>query len=505
MMGPKQETDPQLFYTNFNLEQRIRTDHPLRAVRAAIDFEFVRPLVKELYGRRGNPSVDPTVVLKMMFLLFFEQVPSERALMAQMPARLDWLWFCGYDLDDVIPNHSVISKARKRWGPEIFTQFFLHVLDKCIEAGLVDGSLVHIDASILTADADRSKLQPALRAVSAKLYEQLDESESDDDVEAEPSEDRERSEDDDDSPAPGTNVCPTDPDARVTRKNGQTVLGYKDHRVVDEQKGIITATVTTDAATAEAHVLGKVLNQHRWNTGSIVKTAVADKGYGTADNYKALAEQNITPCIPHPRRRCVKGKFRQSEFSYDKEADCYICPTGQQLKYYSTDADGHRRYRVGTVVCKDCPLRQQCTDSRDGRRIMRHSDQEWIDWADECLPPRVRKALMIRRQIRVEGSFADARNNHGYKRARWRGLAKMTIQNLMIAAIQNLRKLLRARRGGGRHGAACYAQKAAGRPILASYIVDIAAVVLRKTVILFGWLRRRNIEVKFSATKLIAT
>lgn len=504
MMGPKQGTDPQLFYTNFNLEQRIHPDHPLRAIRAAIDFEFVRPLVKELYGRRGNPSVDPTVVLKMMFLLFFEQVPSERALMAQMPARLDWLWFCGYDLDDTIPNHSIISKARKRWGPEIFTQFFLRVLDKCVEIGLVDGTLVHIDASILTADADRSKLQPALRALSAKLYEQLDESDDDDDddVDAEPSEDRERSENNDDSPAPGTLVCPTDPDARVTRKNGQTVLGYKDHRAVDDQNGIITATVTTDAATAEAHVLDQVLKQHRWNTGRTVKTAVADKGYGTADNYKALAEQNITPCIPHPRRRGVKGKFRQSEFSYDKEAGCYICPAGQQLKCYSTDAEGHRRYRAGAAVCKNCPLRQQCTDSRDGRRIMRHLDQEWIDWADECLPPSVRKALMIRRQIRVEGSFADARNNHGYKRARWRGLAKMTIQNLMIAAIQNLRKLLRARRGRGRHGAACYAQKAADRPILGSYIVDIAAVVLRKAAILF---RRRNIEVESSATKLIAT
>jgi len=196
-MGPKQGTEPQLFYTNFNLEQRIHPDHPLRAIRAAIDFEFVRPLVKELYGRRGNPSVDPTVVLKMMFLLFFEQVPSERALMARMPARLDWLWFCGYDLDDVIPNHSVISKARKRWGPEVFTQFFLRVLDKCIQAGLVDGALVHIDASVLTADADRSKLQPALRAVSAKLYEQLDQSDDDDGVDPEPSELRGPPEDDD--------------------------------------------------------------------------------------------------------------------------------------------------------------------------------------------------------------------------------------------------------------------------------------------------------------------
>ena len=43
----------------------------------------------------------------------------------------------------------------------------------------------------------------------------------------------------------------------------------------------------------------------------------------------------------------------------------------------------------------------------------------------------------------MEGSFADAANNYGFKRARWRGLAKMQMQNLMIAAIQNLGKLMR--------------------------------------------------------------
>ena len=49
---------------------------------------------------------------------------------------------------------------------------------------------------------------------------------------------------------------------------------------------------------------------------------------------------------------------------------------------------------------------------------------------------------MGRRRAVVEGSFADAANNHGFKRSRWRGLERMTIQNLLIASIQNLRKLI---------------------------------------------------------------
>lgn len=105
------------------------------------------------------------------------------------------------------------------------------------------------------------------------------------------------------------------------------------------------------------------------------------------------------------------------------------------------------RYRAAKGVCLKCPLRSQCTDSKHGRRVERHMDQEPIEWADQCLGPRQRRHWMKRRKIVVEGSFADGANNHGFKRARWRGLKKMTIQNLLIAACQNLRKLLNRRPG----------------------------------------------------------
>jgi len=59
-----------------------------------------------------------------MLLLILYNVRSERELMATIPMRLDWLWFLGYDLDDQIPNHSVLSKARIRWGIDAFKHFF---------------------------------------------------------------------------------------------------------------------------------------------------------------------------------------------------------------------------------------------------------------------------------------------------------------------------------------------------------------------------------------------
>jgi hypothetical protein len=59
--------------------------------------------------------------------------------MDTIPLRLDWLWFLGYDLDSEVPNHSVLSKARARWGVEAFRSFFERVVWQCVEAGLVDG------------------------------------------------------------------------------------------------------------------------------------------------------------------------------------------------------------------------------------------------------------------------------------------------------------------------------------------------------------------------------
>ncbi len=76
-----------------------------------------------------------------------------------------------------------------------------------------------------------------------------------------------------------------------------------------------------------------------------------------------------------------------------------------------------------------------------------------MDWADNCMSKTRRRYFMGRRRAVVEGSFADAANNHGYKHSRWRGLERITIQNLLIASIQNLRKLIASSSRAGRKSA----------------------------------------------------
>ena len=101
-------------------------------------------------------------------------------------------------------------------------------------------------------------------------------------------------------------------------------------------------------------------------------------------------------------------------------------------------------YKADRQICQKCQHFEKCVTSKNaGRQIQRNINHEYIDWADNCLPKYQRKRLMARRKHKAEGSFADAANNHGFKRSRFRGIEKAEIQNLMIAATQNLRKLMR--------------------------------------------------------------
>ncbi|MES1166850.1 MAG: transposase [Pseudomonadota bacterium] len=83
----------ELFSYEVSLDRRVRADHPLRAIRATVDFRCVRQAVAPCYGHNGQVSVDPEVILKLMFLLFLDNVKSERELRRLLPERLDYLWF----------------------------------------------------------------------------------------------------------------------------------------------------------------------------------------------------------------------------------------------------------------------------------------------------------------------------------------------------------------------------------------------------------------------------
>jgi transposase len=88
-MGRQPKVQNKLFFTSVNLEQRVRKNHILRKFKSRIDFDFIYNEVKDKYGINGNESVAPPVILKMLLLLIFYNVRSERELVLTIPERLE--------------------------------------------------------------------------------------------------------------------------------------------------------------------------------------------------------------------------------------------------------------------------------------------------------------------------------------------------------------------------------------------------------------------------------
>jgi len=303
MMGERDPQAPMWSY-RVNLDKRVRSDHPLRRINEALDLRFVSGQVAHTYGRRGNKSVPPEVILRMMLLLFLDDIKSERELMRIIPERLDYLWFLGYGLDDEIPDHSVLSKARKRWGREVFLSLFSRVVQQCVEAGLVAGSKIHVDASLVDANASLHSVKPleaevvsAIERTAQEQLQKLDEPDEEDEPPSAPS-----------GGAVGQSEVgkfykanrhfrnTTDPDATLVRQGGlKSRPRYKSHRVVDDAHEIITALETTTGAVGEGHRLLELIQAHEHVTQQRVEVVIADARYGTTPNPIGCQKRGIRP------------------------------------------------------------------------------------------------------------------------------------------------------------------------------------------------------------------
>jgi len=247
MMSYQKPPQRKLFYIGINLDKRIRQNHLLRKIKERIDFDFIYKVVEDKYGDNGNESVPPPVILKLILLLVLYNVRSERELMGTVGERLDWLWFLGFDLDTEIPDHSVLSKARSRWGEEVFREFYERIVWQCVECGLVDGSKIFVDSSLVRADAsnnsvvDKKSLSKYLNKSYRELERRLEEDRDDKEEQKDNNNDNKR-----DGGVNKRYVSTTDPDASIMRSGSKPRLLYQAHRAVDSSYEVIPAATVQE-------------------------------------------------------------------------------------------------------------------------------------------------------------------------------------------------------------------------------------------------------------------
>ena len=234
-----------------------------------------------------------------------------------------------------------------------------------------------------------------------------------------------------------------------------------------------------DGAAEAAGVSGAARAKHREK----VKTVVADAQYGTNENFATCQERKIRSHMKDFRSlqkndAAKRGIYKQKDFRYDPETQTYLCPAGERLKPTGRIDRGFQIFQSNRNVCQHCSLRTKCTRSkRQIRTLKRHVAHEAIERARLESHSGWGRRDRKRRHHLMEGSFADAANHHGFKRARWRRLPNQRIQDLLIAACQNIRILM----GNPRRpvAAAMKAVQSPARAQWASRAAAMAAIVTR--------------------------
>ena len=166
-------------FSYVDLEKRVRSDHPLRAIRGLVN-EALVALEHEfsaLYAPIGRPSIPPEKLLRAMLLQAFYSIRSERQLMERLEYDLLFRWFVGIGVDAAVWDHSVFSKNRDRLlEGDIATRFLAAVLDQprvkkllSTEHFTVDGTLIEAWASLKSfKPRDGSDEPPAVAAAMPK-------------------------------------------------------------------------------------------------------------------------------------------------------------------------------------------------------------------------------------------------------------------------------------------------------------------------------------------------
>jgi transposase len=491
-----------------SLEDLVPANHFYRHLDAKLNLSFVRELVRDCYAERGRPSIDPIIFFKLQLVMFFEGIRSERRLLETAHLHLAQRWYLGYHLDEPLPDHSSLSKIRTRLGLPIFRRFFERVVELCQQAGLVWGKELFVDATKVRANADVDSLQGRLHEVSPHLTALFDEG-----TEA-PAEPPTRGEvgapmsvpspvvdegatppsDVVALPRPGQDggpaveaagsrwsildacqldparpigeagyerisfyrVSTTDPDATAMRMGGQTCLGYHDHYVVDGGKArIILQALITPADVMENQPMLDLLWRVRFRWKLHPRRVVADTTYATGDNIAALHAAGLRAYMPLPDWDKQSPYYPRSAFTYEAEADVYRCPEGQPLRRISSEAaEGRLKYRAQAATCNACPVKAACTGSQTGRTLYRspHAHELAQVRADHATP--AYQKAMRKRKVWIEPLFGEAKQWHGLRQFRLRGLPKVNMEGLIIATGQNLKRWLSATGWGRRHGPA---------------------------------------------------
>ena len=286
------------------LESLVPEDYHLRRLDKVLDLDFIHEAVRERYCQdNGRPSVDPEVIIRLFLLQALEGISHVRDLMRQVQLNLGYRWFIGYRLDESLPDHSTLSRALDRLGDEVFNELFERSIGQCRKSGLIEGRVLHVDATTIRADLDANRVNKP------------------------------------NSP---------DGDARFGRfPNGKKLPGYKQETVADDRSRVILGLSVYPANYSDGTKLMPLVDEVSERLGDPPEAVCGDGAYGSGKNSEAMESRGIRLVSPPQKPSQKKGAsiFTVEDFVYDESQDVFICPAVHLVASQARQADGGREFR----------------------------------------------------------------------------------------------------------------------------------------------------------------
>ena len=263
------------------LEQLVPDDHVLARIDRVLDLSWLHEEVADCYcANNGRPGIDPEVAVRLMlagFLLGFAH------------------------------NRRLMREAR-------FQKIFRRTVSACVDAGITKGEVVHVDATLIRADAGwKSMVDRHAEAVASGNGDAAAEEGATD--------------------GEGRKAGKTDADASLatSRKGQRPEPCFKQHTAVDDENGVVLDVAVTTGEAGEGDMIEAQVDEVRSVTGHEIGTAAADAGYAFAKVYGGLERRGIDPLIP-AKREPAKSRVPLRRFRYDAKRDIMKCPRGKVLR-----------------------------------------------------------------------------------------------------------------------------------------------------------------------------
>jgi transposase len=271
-------------------EQRVRKDHPLRAVRAMVD-EVLRSLSRQfnrMYAREGRPSIAPEKLLRALVVQMLYSIRSERLLVEEIDYNILFRWFVGLNLDEEVWNATTFTKNRDRLlEADVAKRFLAEVVELARKKDFVSDEHFSLDGTLLEAWASAKSFQPK---------EGKPGSPPDDPGNPTVNFRGERRSNE-------THESKTDPEALLARKGEgkESKLTYSGNLLVENRNGlIVNATAWEANGTAERDSALVMLEQV---PGDQPITVSGDKGFDTKDFVRECRQMNVTPHVAQNEKR----------------------------------------------------------------------------------------------------------------------------------------------------------------------------------------------------------